>query len=50
MLINSYPDNERNRLKPQIIDPLARETILVDFRPVPDSKIGELSTMFDGDV
>ena len=47
MLINGHPDNARDRLTSRILDPLAKETILVDFNPLPGSKIGELTAHFD---
>ncbi len=47
MLINGHPDNARDRLTSRIRDPLAKETILVDFSPLPGSKIGELTANFD---
>ncbi len=47
MLINGHPDNARDRLTSRIQDPVAKETILVDFDPLPGSKIGELTARFD---
>ena len=47
MLVNGHPDNARDRLTLRIRDPLAKETILVDFNPLPGSKIGELTARFD---
>ena len=47
MLINGHPDNARDRLTARIQDPVAKETILVDFRPLPGSSIGELTANFD---
>ena len=47
MLINGHPDNARDRLTARIQDPVAKETILVDFRPLPGSRIGELTANFD---
>ena len=47
MLINGHPDNARDRLTLRIRDPLAKETILVDFAPLPGSAIGELTARFD---
>jgi len=46
MLINGHPQNERDGLFNQIRDPLARETILVDFKPLEGSRIGELTAKF----
>lgn len=47
MLINGHPGNERDGLFRRISDPKLRESILVDFRPIPDSQIGELAANFD---
>ena len=47
MLINGHPDNARDRLTSRIQDPLAKETILVDFNPLSGSKIRELTANFD---
>ena len=47
MLINGEPRNERDGLFRNVRDPLARETLLVDFNPIQDSKIGELAANFD---
>ena len=47
MLINGNPNNERDGLFRQIRDPAARRSILVDFKPLPKSKMGELTANFD---
>ncbi len=47
MLVSGHPDNARDRLTARILDPLAKETILVDFNPLPGSKVGELTANFD---
>ena len=47
MLINGEKRNEQDGLFRAIRDPLARETILVDFDPIKDSKIGELAANFE---
>ena len=47
MLVNGHPDNRRDRLTSRIQDPVAKETILVDFTPLPGSTIGELTARFD---
>ncbi|MGB4740885.1 MAG: hypothetical protein WBH50_22035, partial [Fuerstiella sp.] len=47
LLINGHPGNEKDGLYKSITDPLLRETLLVDFKPLPDSKIGELTANFD---
>ena len=47
MLIKGNPKNERDGLFKRIKSPSARETVLVDFKKIADSKIGELSAKFD---
>jgi protocatechuate 3,4-dioxygenase beta subunit len=47
MLIRGEPQNERDGLFRAIRDPQARETILVDFRPLENSQLGELTAQFD---
>ncbi|MEZ6123671.1 MAG: protocatechuate 3,4-dioxygenase [Planctomycetaceae bacterium] len=47
MLINGHPQNEGDGVFRGVTDPLARETVLVDFKPISNSKIGELSANFD---
>ena len=47
MLINGNPQNERDGLFRNVRDAAARKTILVDFEPIKDSKIGELAANFD---
>ena len=47
MLIKGHKDNARDFLFKKIQDPRARDTLLVDFRPMPGSKIGELTARFD---
>jgi protocatechuate 3,4-dioxygenase, beta subunit len=47
LMINGHPQNEGDGVLNSASDPLARETLLVDFKPVQDSKIGELSAHFD---
>lgn len=47
LFVNGHPQNDRDGLLRGIRDPLARETVLVDFQPIPDSPIGELSARFD---
>ena len=47
MLINGHEQNDTDGLFRQIKDPKARETVLVDFRPVKESKLGELTAKFD---
>ncbi|NND97401.1 MAG: intradiol ring-cleavage dioxygenase [Pirellulaceae bacterium] len=47
MLIKGHPQNERDGLFQRIKDSKLRETITADFKPIADSKIGELAVNFD---
>ena len=47
LLIKGHEQNERDGVFRAIKDPKARELLLVDFKPIPDSKIGELTAKFD---
>ncbi|MEZ6139362.1 MAG: protocatechuate 3,4-dioxygenase [Zavarzinella sp.] len=47
MLIKGDPGNERDGLFRQIRDAKLRETLLVDFKPIKESRIGELAANFD---
>lgn len=47
MLINGHEMNESDGLFRNVRDPLARKSILVEFNPIKDSKIGELAAHFD---
>lgn len=47
MLINGHPKNTGDGVFRGISDPIVRETIMVDFKPIRDSKIGELQANFD---
>jgi protocatechuate 3,4-dioxygenase beta subunit len=47
LLINGHPQNASDGVIRSVRDPLALETIMVDFKPIPDSKIGELAANFD---
>ena len=47
LFINGHPQNKSDGVLGGIRDPLDRELVLVDFKPVKDSKIGELSARFD---
>ncbi len=46
LYVNGHPENANDRLFNQI-DPIARKTVLGDFKPLEDSKIGELAVNFD---
>ncbi|MBI3119590.1 MAG: intradiol ring-cleavage dioxygenase [Candidatus Hydrogenedentes bacterium] len=45
--VKGDPLNPRDTILREIDDPRAREAVLVDFRPVPDSSVGELAAHFD---
>ena len=45
--IKGEPRNERDMLFRGIRDPKARESVMVDFVPLPGSRIGELAARFD---
>lgn len=47
LLINGDPDNDQDLVLKAIRDPALRETVLVDFTPLPDSKTGELAARFE---
>jgi protocatechuate 3,4-dioxygenase beta subunit len=46
ILVNGHPANARDGLT-QRLDPAALKTLLADFKPLPGSKLGELSATFD---
>jgi len=47
MYINGHPGNRRDGVFGDLRDPIDRELVLIDFKPVKDSKIGELAANFD---
>lgn len=47
MMVKGHPDNARDSILGEIADAKARETILIDFLPVPGSPLGELTAKFD---
>lgn len=47
LLIRGNPQNERDGVFRNVTDAAARERLLVDFDPLPDSTIGELRATFD---
>ena len=47
LLVKGHPQNEQDFLFRAVQDAKARETLLVDFNPLADSKIGELAANFD---
>jgi protocatechuate 3,4-dioxygenase beta subunit len=46
-LINGHAQNAKDGLFKRIKDPALRKTLLVNFNPLADSKIGELTANFD---
>ncbi|MEZ6136610.1 MAG: protocatechuate 3,4-dioxygenase [Pirellulaceae bacterium] len=47
MLIKGHPQNEKDGVFRQLRDEKSRELVMSEFRPLADSKIGELSANFD---
>lgn len=47
LFIRGHEDNARDFLLNRIREPRARETLLVDFKLLPESKLGELTANFD---
>ncbi len=47
LLIAGEPDNDSDGVMKSIRDPKLRETVLVDFKPMAESKIGELTARFE---
>jgi protocatechuate 3,4-dioxygenase beta subunit len=47
LFINGHPRNRTDMVLRGLRDPLQRELVLVDFQPVRESRIGELSAQFD---
>ena len=47
MFINGHPQNDRDFLFRRLRDPIARQSVLVDFKPIKNSKVGELAAKFD---
>lgn len=45
--IKGEPRNERDGVLRAIRDPRARESVMVDFKPIKESRIGELAAKFD---
>lgn len=45
--VKGEPGNDRDFVLRAIRDPRAKESILIDFAPIPESKIGELAARFD---
>jgi protocatechuate 3,4-dioxygenase, beta subunit len=47
LFVSGHPGNKRDMVFRGIRDPFDRELVLVDFKPIKDSKIGELSAQVD---
>ena len=47
LFVNGHPQNRTDGVLRGIRDPIDREFVLVDFKPIRDSRIGELSAQFD---
>lgn len=47
LMIRGHEGNAKDFVFQAVRDPIDRELILVDFKPIPDSKIGELAASFD---
>jgi protocatechuate 3,4-dioxygenase beta subunit len=47
IFVNGHPGNSNDGVFLGVDDPIDRELVLADFKPVPDSKIGELTAQFD---
>lgn len=47
MMVQGHADNARDHVLGEVADAAARQTILVDFLPVPGSRLGELTAKFD---
>jgi protocatechuate 3,4-dioxygenase beta subunit len=47
IFVNGHPQNRSDGVLSDLRDPFDRELVLVDFKPVADSKIGELTARFD---
>jgi protocatechuate 3,4-dioxygenase, beta subunit len=45
--VRGEPKNQRDGVLNEIRDPKARESVIVDFVPIPSSRVGELSAKFD---
>jgi protocatechuate 3,4-dioxygenase, beta subunit len=47
LFINGHPGNQRDGVFAGLRDLVDRELVLIDFKPLPDSRIGELTAQFD---
>ncbi len=46
-LVKGHAANENDMIVRQLRDPAARESLMVDYRPLQGSKLGELQANFD---
>lgn len=46
-LVKGHPDNARDLVTERIRDPAALDTLMVEYRPLPGSTLGELAANFD---
>jgi protocatechuate 3,4-dioxygenase beta subunit len=47
IFVNGHPQNKTDGVFGELRDPIDRELVLVDFKPLKDSKLGELTAKFD---
>ncbi len=47
LFVNGHAQNKSDGVLRGVRDPLERELVLVDFKPIKESKVGELSAKFD---
>ena len=47
IFINGHPGNVRDGVFAGLRDPIDRELVMVDFKPIQESKVGELAAHFD---
>jgi protocatechuate 3,4-dioxygenase beta subunit len=47
LLVKGHKQNERDGVFRSIREPKLREAVMADFKPIADSKIGELAANFD---
>jgi protocatechuate 3,4-dioxygenase beta subunit len=45
--ISGYPGNAKDGVLKDIKDPKQLKSVMVDFKPIPGSRVGELSAKFD---
>ena len=47
LYVKGHPGNQRDRIYRHIGDAKMQEAVTVDFKPVKDSRLGELTARFD---